>query len=172
MALWQRTLTCGLLLLALTGGSAVAQIDPQFGVGVQMMGSTTLESAGPGLQVRTSIPLTYDLSVAFGGAFTGYPFAGGNRTVYAFDPEANFVITLIGPPETAPYLLSGGGYHLPIGSVEGRYEEVNSGPTFHFGIGKVWVSKSVSYFVEATPTLFFRRHRTDVLMPLRVGIIF
>jgi len=159
-------------MLALVAGTAGAQVNSQFGVGVQMMGSTVLESAGPGLQVRTSIPLTYDLSVAFGTALTGYPFAGGNRTVYAFDPEANFVITLIGPPETAPYLLSGVGYHLPVGSVEGRYEDVNSGPTFHFGLGKVWVGKSVSYFVEGTPTLFFRRSRTDVLLPLRAGIIF
>ena len=49
-------------MLALVAGTAGAQVNSQFGVGVQMMGSTVLESAVPnatdrsyvsGMEVRT-----------------------------------------------------------------------------------------------------------------------
>jgi len=50
--------------------------------------------------------------------------------------------------------------------------EVKSGPTFHIGLGHVWQLEAISLYVELAPTLFFRRERSDVVAPLRGGIIF
>jgi hypothetical protein len=36
----------------------------------------------------------------------------------------------------------------------------------------VWQLESISLYVELAPTLFFRRERSDVMVPLRGGVIF
>lgn len=161
------------LLALLLGGSrgARAQSPMQFGGGLQVMGSTVVESAGPGLHLRASFPMNYELSFALGTSVTGFVLQGGKRAAYAFDPEASFVLTLPNSSNSSAYVLGGGGYHIPIGG-KNRYDDVVGGPTFHVGLGKVWVMQATSLYVELSPTLFFRRERTDILFPLRGGIIF
>jgi len=141
-----------------------------------MMGSTVVESVGPGLHVRTSFPMNEDLSLALGTTLTGFLFEGQARTGYAVDPELTLIVTMPDPSNSSIYFLGGAGGHFPIG--ENRYKnrdgdmDVTAGPTFHLGLGKVWQLGATSLYVELSPTLFFRRERTAVLLPLRGGIIF
>lgn len=135
-----------------------------------MMGSTVVESVGPGLHLRTSFAMNKDLSLAVGGTFTGFLFEGQGRAGYAFDPELTLIVTMPDPSNSSPYFLGGAGGHFPIGA--DRYEGVGTGPTFHLGLGKVWQQGATSLYIELAPTLFFRQERTSVLLPLRGGIIF
>ncbi|MFB6273681.1 MAG: hypothetical protein ABEL51_12380 [Salinibacter sp.] len=87
-------------------------------------------------------------------------------------------MTLPNPTRSSLYLLGGVGYHMPFGSryadptaVSGKLE-VKSGPTFRVGLGKVWQFRVLSLYVELVPSLFFRRDRSDLLLPLRGGLIF
>lgn len=135
------------------------------------MGSTVVKSAGPGLHVRTSFPMNRDFSFALGTTLTGFFHRGRTQAVYAFSPEASLIVTLPDPSNSSPYFLGGLGGHVPIGEGD-RYEGVVAGPTFHLGLGKVWAQNTTSLYLELAPTLFFRRERTAVLLPLRGGLIF
>lgn len=158
------------LLLALgTFGPAQAQTDPRFGVGLQMMGTTVDDNIGPGLRFRSSVPLTQDVSLGIGAGLTGYVFQGRDDASYAFDPQASLVVTLPGPGTQRLYVLGGGGAYVPFGDLE---TDVTGGPTLHFGIGKVWLLNQSSFFLEFDPALFIGEKETNVILPLRVGVIF
>lgn len=165
----------GLLLLG--GGRAEAQMSPRIGGGLQMMGSTVLQSAGPGLHLRTSFPMNRDFSLAVGGTVTGF-FKENAPAAYALSPEASLIVTMPNPSSRSLYFLGGGGAHIPVG--DERYdadnvagdENVVAGPTFHLGFGWVWQQTSTSLYVEVAPTLFFRLDRTEGTLPVRGGIIF
>lgn len=167
----RHAVTCIVAVLLLFGETPTqAQFDNRYGGGLQMMGSTVTQSAGPGLHLRTSFPMNRELSLAVGTALTGFVLRGEDESGYALDPEVSLVVTLPDPSSSSTYFLGGAGAHIPIGS--NRYEDVVAGPTFHLGIGKVWQLGATSLYMELAPTLFFRRERTAVLMPLRGGIIF
>jgi len=165
------------LFLGVAGtGDAYAQ--NRFGGGLQLAGSTAAQDTGPGLHLRTSIPMNREFSLGLGGTFTGFLFGGNEQGAYAMDMNASIIVTWPNPTPSSLYMLGGAGYHLPMGD---RYRdpsattgglEVKSGPTFHVGLGHVWQLESISLYVELAPTLFFRRERSDVMVPLRGGVIF
>ncbi len=158
-------------LLFLSTDRATAQMETRYGGGLQMMGSSVVKSAGPGVHLRTSFPMNLDFSLAVGATVTGFLFEGSAQSSYALDPEVSLIVTLPDPSNSSPYFLGGAGAHLPIGA-KNRYGDVVAGPTFHFGIGNVWQLTTTSLYVEFAPTLFFRRDQTAVLFPLRGGVIF
>ena len=175
------TWRCGVVfilgLLLWGGGAATGDAQPRYGGGLQLMGSTVVQGVGPGLHVRGSVPINHEFSLG-GGATVTWLAGGTEGGAYALDLEASLLLTLPNSTNSSPYFLGGIGYHRPIGNgyadttaVSGTLDAVG-GPTFHVGLGKVWRLQAVSVYVELTPTLFFRRERTDLLVPLRGGIIF
>lgn len=153
-----------------------AHAQNRYGGGLQATGSTAAQGIGPALHFRTSFPMNRDFSLGLGGTLTGFIFEGENA--YALDTEASLIVTLPNPSRRSFYFLGGAGYHVPMG---GRYDApsavsgdlgVGQGPTFHAGLGSVWKLSATSLYLEVTPTLFFRRERSDVLLPLRIGVIF
>lgn len=146
--------------------SANAQ-QSRFGGGLQLLGSTVSDNIGIGARFRTSTPLNPDISLGIGAGLTGYIFTGRDDASYAFDPQASLIVTLPGPARQRLYVLGGGGVYVPFGDIT-----ANSGPTIHAGVGKVWLLNESSFFFEFDPALFVGKEQTDILVPLRVGVIF
>lgn len=153
-----------LFLLAVGAGSAQSL---RYGAGLQVMGSTAVKSVSPGFHVRTTLPITQDLSLGGGIGFAAFVLEGQSRATYALDPEASLIVTLPNPSKTATYLLGGAGYHLPFGN-----RELANGPSFHLGMGRIWVLQETTLFLEATPTLYVRENGAAGLLAIRAGVIF
>lgn len=131
------------------------------------MGSTGVESVSPGFHFRTTLPVTQDLSLGGGLGIAAFVLEGQSRATYALDPEVSLIVTLPNPSKTATYLLGGAGYHLPFGS-----RNLAHGPSFHLGIGKIWVLQDTTLFLEASPSLYVQKEGTGFLLPVRAGVIF
>lgn len=158
------------ILLVLVLGAflpAQAQQQPKFGIGLQVTGTTVDNNVGPGFRFRTSVPITQDVSFGLGAALTGYIFEGRDDAAYAFDPQASLVITLPGSGTQRFYVLGGGGAYVPFGDVN-----AGGGPTLHLGLGKVWLLNESSFFLEFDPSLYVGEETTEVILPLRLGVIF
>ena len=153
-------------LLPLTAHAQLQQ-PPRFGVGFQMMGSTAEENVGPGLRLRVSAPVNRDLSLAFGMAFTGYIFEGQDDATYAFDPQASVIVTMPVAGNEGTYFMGGVGAYLPAGD-----NTPDGGPTFHLGAGKVWLLRDSSLFAEIDPAILIGENAAELLIPVRVGVIF
>ena len=147
--------------------SAHAQTQPRFGVGVQLMGTTVDDNFGPGVRLRSSVPLTQDVSLGLGAGLTGYIFEGRDDAAYGFDPQASLIVTLPGRNRQRLYVLGGAGAYVPFGNTSAE-----SGPTIHLGIGKVWLLNESSFFFEFDPALFIGKEDTEAVMPIRLGVIF
>jgi hypothetical protein len=158
-------LVLGLVLGPL--GTAQAQPEPRFGVGVQLMGTTVDDNFGPGVRFRSSVPLTQDVSLGLGAGLTGYIFEGRDDASYAFDPQASLIVTLPGRNRQRLYVLGGAGAYVPFGETSAE-----SGPTLHLGLGKVWLLNESSFFFEFDPALFIGKEETEIILPIRLGVIF
>lgn len=141
--------------------------QPRFGVGLQMMGTTVDNNIGPGFRFRTSVPINQDVSFGLGAGLTGYIFDGRDDAAYAFDPAASLIVTIPGTGQQRVYVLGGGGAYVPFGATSAP-----SGPTVHAGLGKVWLLNESSFFLEFSPGLFVGEEETNVILPLRLGVIF
>lgn len=161
------TLFLALGLLLVNRDAAQAQQQPRFGIGIQLMATTVDNNMGPGVRLRTSAPLNQDISFGLDAGFTGYILSGRDDAAYAFDPQASLIVTIPGTGRERVYVLGGGGAYVPFGQTT-----ANSGPTVHAGVGKVWLLNESSFFVEFDPALFVGKETTNVIFPLRVGIIF
>lgn len=157
------------LLLAALPLTAHAQLQqpPRFGVGFQLLGSTAEENVGAGIRARLSAPINRDLSLAFGMAFTGYIFEGQDEATYAFDPQASVIVTMPVAGNEGTYFLGGAGAYIPTGD-----NAPDAGPTFHLGVGKVWLLSDSSLYLEFDPALLVGEEATHGLFPIRAGVIF
>lgn len=165
-----RTLSFVFLAFGLLLGPAdlaQAQQQPRFGVGLQMMGTTVEESIGPGVRFRTSVPINQDISFGLDAGLTGYIFEGRDDASYTFDPQASLIVTIPGSGRQRLYVLGGAGAYVPFGETSAE-----SGPTVHAGVGKVWLLNESSFFMEFDPALFVGEEETNVIFPVRIGIIF
>lgn len=164
-----RTVLSSVLLALLLGlaSPVQAQQQPRFGVGLQMIGSTVDNNIGPGLRFRTSVPINQDISLGIGAGLNGFIFEGRDEAAYSFDPQGSLVVTLPGSGRQRLYVFGGGGAYVPFGETGAE-----SGPTLHLGAGKVWLLDESSFFVEFDPALFIGKEATDIVLPLRLGVIF
>jgi hypothetical protein len=105
--------------------------------------------------------------VSIGAGLNGYIFEGRDDAAYSFDPQGSLVVTLPGTGAERLYVLGGGGAYVPFGDTE-----ADSGPTLHLGVGKVWLLNESSFFLEFDPALFVGAETTDVILPVRLGVIF
>jgi len=153
--------------VAMSAPLAHGQTEPRFGVGFQLMGSTLEENVGPGIQFRASAPINRDLSVAVGASFTGYVFEGQNNATYAIDPSLSLIVTLPVMGTRGTYFLGGVGAYVPLGN-----NAPEAAPFFHFGFGRVWLLRDTSIYFEIDPALAVSDSRSDLLFPVRVGVIF
>ena len=164
----RRVLLSLVVLFALAASlPAQAQNQPRFGVGLQTMGTTVDNNVGPGVRFRASVPINKDLSFGIGAGLTGYVFEGRDDASYAFDPQGSLIVTLPGTGTQRSYVLGGGGAYVPFGETSAA-----GGPTLHLGIGKVWLLSKSSFFLEFDPAVFIGAEETDVILPVRLGVIF
>lgn len=146
---------------------ARAQSDLRFGVGFNTAFSTA-QGVGIGFRGRVAAPVNEDLSFAFGTGFTGFVLGGREDADYLLDPQVSLILTIDSPaPGQATYVLGGFGGHLPLG-----HDEDRRGPTIHAGIGWVRGLYASRLFYEVDPALVIGKTRVDVVVPIRVGVIF
>ena len=163
-----------LVAASLPAGPACAQsssssdeLTPRFGLGAQGLAST-VDGFGLGLRGRASAPLNADVSAAVDLGVTGFVLGGSDDAVYLFEPQVSMVVNLPSSSGRLPYLLAGVGGHFPLA----RADDSESGPVIHFGIGRVQALTDTSLFYEATPGLLIGDDSVDLIVPLRIGLIF
>ena len=145
--------------------------DARFGIGLNTVLSVN-NGFGLGFRGRVSSPVNADFSLAIGMGFTGFVLQGRDQAVFVFDPQLSGIITL---PErgnfNAPalvYLMAGIGAFVPL--TESSSDE--SGPSIHFGIGRVSSLTESSFFYEINPAVVIGSSKVEFILPFRVGIIF
>jgi hypothetical protein len=154
-------------LITFTPRDAVAQeFQPRIGVGLGSMVSTA-DGIGLGIRGRASAPINADVSFALDVGFIGFILGGRRDASYVFDPQASVIVSIPGAPDRLSYLLFGAGAYVPLGDVDSR-----SGPTIHGGYGRVHFLSETSLYWEINPAILIGETRVDLIVPLRVGIIF
>ncbi len=161
-------LSVGLLLLAAVAVAPVhAQTDPRYGASFQLLGSTADDNVGTGLRFRVSVPINRDVSFAVGSSLTGFIFEGQDEADFAIDPQASLIVNVPQGGEEGLYFFGGVGAYVPLGD-----SPAESGPVFHFGGGKVWLLQESSLFLEFNPGFIIADESTELLVPIRIGVIF
>jgi hypothetical protein len=141
-------------------------VNPRLGVGLNAMASTA-DGFGLGLRGRASAPINADVSFALDLGFTGFILGGRRDASYVFDPQASFIVSIPDASDRLSYLLFGAGAYVPMGDTNSR-----SGPTIHAGYGRVHILQETSLFWEINPAIMIGETRVDLVVPLRVGVIF
>ena len=145
--------------------------DARFGIGLNSVLSVN-NGFGLGFRGRVSSPVNADFSLAIGLGFTGFVLQGRDQAVFVFDPQLSGIINL--PPTgatSAPsqvYLLAGIGAFVPFSESSSN----DSGPSIHFGIGRVQALTESSFFYEINPAVVIGSTKVEFILPFRVGIIF
>lgn len=154
-------------LLALMPQVAEAQtFNPRIGVGINGMASTA-DGFGLGIRGRASAPVNADVSLAIDLGFTGFIFGGRRDASYVFDPQASAIVSIPDTGDRLSYLLFGAGAYVPLGDAESR-----SGPTIHGGYGRVHILHETSLYYEINPAIVIGDTRVDLVVPVRIGVIF
>jgi hypothetical protein len=162
--------------LLLSGGvspiawhDAAAQVaSPRFGIGFNAMLSSA-DGLGVGFRGRASAPVNQDLSIAIDLGFTGFVLSGRRNAEYIFDPQLSAIINLPSTPDRLGYILFGLGGYIPMGS---DTEDQQNGPTVHGGIGWVHALQETSLYYEVNPALVIGERDVDIVIPVRIGVIF
>jgi hypothetical protein len=163
----KRFLVCAAFAALLFPVSTEAQeLSPRFGAGTHILVST-IDGVGLGAMARVSIPVNADFSLAIGPGFTGFVLGGTEDATWLFTPQISGIVTLPGRYR-APYFTVGAGGYFPLGE-PGRER---SGPTIHFGVGRVTLLAESTLFYEVDPMLVLSGDRIDLAVPIRVGLIF
>lgn len=141
-------------------------LSPRIGLGVNGMVSTA-DGIGIGFRGRVSAPVNADVSLALDAGFTGFLLGGRRDASYVFDPQFSVIVNLPQQRDQLSYLLFGAGAYVPMGT-----SSSSSGPTIHFGYGRVRVLQETSLFYEIDPAIVVAESRVDLIIPVRIGIIF
>lgn len=171
-----RLLTCTLLSAAVAWlacpSPSMAQfenrLETRFGLGFNTVLSVD-NGFGLGFRGRVSTPVNQDFSLAIGMGFTGFVLRGRDESSFVFDPQLSGIINI--PQRGSPaqvYLLAGVGGYIPLSSASTN----ESGPSIHFGIGRVEPLSQSSFYYEMNPAVIIGETRVNFVLPFRVGIIF
>lgn len=156
-----------ILVLLMGAETALAQRQTRVGLGFNAL-LTTDEGLGLGVRVRAAAPVSADLSLAIDLGFVGFIFRGRDEASYVFDPQLSAIVTFPPSGRQAFYVLGGFGAYVPLSD---RYRG-ESGPSVHFGFGWVQLLRETQIFYELNPTLVVGERNVDVVLPVRVGVIF
>ena len=147
--------------------------DARFGIGLNTVLSVN-NGFGLGFRGRVSSPVNADFSLAIGLGFTGFVLQGRDQAEFVFDPQLSGIINLpaTGASSTPSqvYLLAGIGAFVPFS--ESSSSDNSSGPSIHFGIGRVQALTESSFFYEINPAVVIGSTKVEFILPFRVGIIF
>lgn len=154
------------LLLAAAPSVQAQESNTRFGLGANALLSTE-DGLGLGVRGRVSAPLSDDLSLAADVGVTGFILGGTDDAVTVLDPQLSAIINLPQRHDRLDYVMAGVGAHVPISNPD-RSE---SGPTVHFGYGRVYALQQNSLYWEINPALLVGTDSIDLLIPLRIGII-
>ncbi len=156
---------CVLLLMALPYVANGQVAEPRFGVGFNAMVSTA-DGLGVGVRGRASYPVNVDVSAAADLGLTGFVLSGRRNADYILDPQLSAIVMLPISSIRANYVLFGAGAYVPVGG------DAGGGPTLHLGFGRVRALEESSFFYEVNPALLIGRDDVDLVIPVRLGIIF
>lgn len=149
--------------------SARAQtLSPRFGLGFSTMLSTP-DGLGFGMRGRISAPVNADLSLAVDLGFTGFFLGGRDDATWVFDPQVSAIVTLPYETSRATYVIAGVGAYVPM---ESKDDDPVSGPTVHFGAGRVQLLRETTFYYELDPMIIIGENSVHLAIPLRVGVIF
>lgn len=141
----------------------------RFGIGLNTVLSVN-NGFGLGFRGRVSSRVNQDFSLAIGMGFTGFVLKGRDDASFVFDPQLGGIINLQprdgGDGEV--YLIAGIGAFVPLTEASSN----ESGPTIHFGIGRVERLVESSFFYELNPAVVIGQNKVEFVMPFRAGIIF
>ena len=149
--------------------SRLSRLDTRFGIGLNTVLSVD-NGFGIGFRGRVSSPVNADFSLAIGMGFTGFVLQGRDQAVFVFDPQLSGIINLPerGNQAAQVYLLAGIGAFVPFTESSSN----DSGPSIHFGIGRVQLLSESSFFYEINPAVVIGAEKVEFILPFRVGIIF
>ncbi len=140
--------------------------NTQFGIGLNTVLSVN-NGFGLGFRGRVSSRVNQDFSLAIGMGFTGFVLRGRDEASFIFDPQLSGIISL--PQGGAEvYLLAGIGAFVPLTQASSN----ESGPSIHFGIGRVQLLTDSAFFYEINPAVVIGQTKVEFVLPFRVGIIF
>lgn len=163
------------LLVSMWGGfgnTALAQgprglENTQFGIGLNTVLSVN-NGFGLGFRGRVSSRVNQDFSLAIGMGFTGFVLRGRDEASFIFDPQLSGIISLPQTADAEVYLLAGIGAFVPLTQASSN----ESGPSIHFGIGRVQLLTDSAFFYEINPAVVIGQTKVEFVLPFRVGIIF
>ncbi|MCY4204345.1 MAG: hypothetical protein OXE92_01315 [Bacteroidetes bacterium] len=141
---------------------------PRLGFGLSIVGGTTDQAVGIGIDTRLAWIVNQDLSISTSANFINYIFKGRDEAAYFFHPQISAIVTLNAANVQSPYLIMGLGGNIPLG---GTAESHDSGPSLHAGTGWVFSLQATSLYLEITPALIIVRSSVEVQLPLRFGVI-
>ncbi len=142
--------------------------NTRFGIGLNTVLSVN-NGFGLGFRGRVSSRVNRDFSLAIGMGFTGFVLRGRDEASFVFDPQLSGIINL---PEASGgaevYLLAGVGAFVPLTQASSN----ESGPSIHFGIGRVQMLTDSAFYYEINPAVVIGQTKVEFVLPFRVGIIF
>ncbi len=142
--------------------------NTRFGIGLNTVLSVN-NGFGLGFRGRVSSRVNSDFSLAIGMGFTGFVLRGRDEASFVFDPQLSGIINL---PEVGGgaeiYLLAGIGAYVPLTQASSN----DSGPSIHFGIGRVQLLTDSAFYYEINPAVVIGQTKVEFVLPFRVGIIF
>lgn len=141
--------------------------NTQFGIGLNTVLSVN-NGFGLGFRGRVSSRVNRDFSLAIGMGFTGFVLKGRDEASFVFDPQLSGIISLPQASDAEVYLLAGVGAYVPLTQASSN----ESGPTIHFGIGRVQLLTDSAFFYEINPAFVIGQTKVEFVLPFRVGIIF
>lgn len=146
----------------------INRLETRFGVGLNTVLSVN-NGFGLGFRGRVSSPVNSDFSLAIGVGFTGFVLRGRDEASFVFDPQLSGIINIPEQGNLAQvYLLAGIGAFVPLTSASSN----ESGPSIHFGIGRVQSLAESSFYYEINPAVVIGETKVEFVLPFRVGIIF
>ncbi len=157
-----------LMLMGAVPDAAQAQaLGPRYGFGLNGLVSTE-DGFGIGVRGRVSAPINADFSVAVDLGLTGFILGGTDEAVSIFDPQLSAIVNLPLRGNQLTYVLGGVGAHVPVSQAD----KSEAGPMVHLGLGRVQTLTDTSIFYEIDPALLIGGSSVDLLVPVRIGIIF
>ncbi len=161
-------LVTGIWLTGLQQSEAQTRLNTRFGIGLNTVLSVN-NGFGLGFRGRVSSPVNEDFSLAIGMGFTGFVLQGRDDASFIFDPQLSGIINIPEINSNAQvYLLAGIGAFVPLTQASSN----ESGPSIHFGIGRVQLLQQSSFYYEINPAVVIGETKVEFVLPFRVGIIF